>query len=173
MGEQSQGLFLRISPDLVARIDAYAVRLQAQHPGLPISRSSTIRSLVIEGLDRAGIGKVVEAPAAAPAPPPKRPGAYIARVLEASNKKLVGQTYEIFKEGRGWHWSALGSYVFSPKEPTHSQAIMDLMNIVGVYQLEELSPDGKTEEWTPELVAAVVEEEKNRAGRRRTKKAGG
>lgn len=42
---------IRISPPLLARIDAFAVRLQAELPGAMVTRSEAIRILLTKALD--------------------------------------------------------------------------------------------------------------------------
>lgn len=53
----SKKLMLRLHDDLLERLDVYVAKLQAEHPGLGVTRSSAIRQLLVEGLDRAGIEK--------------------------------------------------------------------------------------------------------------------
>lgn len=68
MARQTETLLLRISPELVARLDMHVERLRSEMPGIFVSRSNTLRRLVIEGLAQA------ERAASAPAPaPPKKP----------------------------------------------------------------------------------------------------
>jgi hypothetical protein len=44
-------LGLRISPELLARIDAYAARVRSEQGGLEVERSAVIRLLIAKGLE--------------------------------------------------------------------------------------------------------------------------
>ncbi len=51
--KQPLPLSIRFPRDLLARIDRYADRLRAEHPGLAISRGDAVRVLVSRALDAA------------------------------------------------------------------------------------------------------------------------
>ncbi len=54
---------IRLPPGLLDRLDAHASRMRTRNPGLTLSRSAALRTLLIDALDRAE---------AADAPAPRR-----------------------------------------------------------------------------------------------------
>ncbi len=51
---------IRLPTALLDRLDAHTARMRAQNPGLTLSRSSALRTLLIDALDRA---EAADAPA--------------------------------------------------------------------------------------------------------------
>lgn len=50
----AQLIAFRLPADLLARVDAYAARLQGQTPWATVTRSDAVRALLTQGLDAAG-----------------------------------------------------------------------------------------------------------------------
>lgn len=48
---ESNTLMVRVTPDLIGRLDAEVTRQEARMPGMVISRSGVIRALLLKGLD--------------------------------------------------------------------------------------------------------------------------
>ena len=56
--EETTQLAFRLPASLVARVDAYAKRLNAATPGLDVTRTDAVRALLTQALDRVeGKGK--------------------------------------------------------------------------------------------------------------------
>ncbi|MEM7244027.1 MAG: hypothetical protein AAF533_01720 [Acidobacteriota bacterium] len=52
----------RLDPDLIARLDAYALHATEANPGLSVNRTDAVRLLLEAGLAEAGFGSVGRAP---------------------------------------------------------------------------------------------------------------
>ena len=51
--EETTQLAFRLPKSLLARVDAYAKRLNAATPGLDVTRTDAVRTLLTQALDRA------------------------------------------------------------------------------------------------------------------------
>ena len=47
-------LFLRVDPDMLARLDAIVERERAEHPGRTVTRAGVVREMLLRELERKG-----------------------------------------------------------------------------------------------------------------------
>ncbi|MBU1932144.1 hypothetical protein KJ965_05615 [Patescibacteria group bacterium] len=181
MAKHTETLLLRISPELVARLDTHVERLRAQDPDIFVSRSNTLRQLVIEGLARAER----EAEVPTPSPPRPRPalpipstprrrvvpaaGQYSAHVIDSSIESLIGRRYQLHETKTGWRWVDMSGKQITVEEPSVELATANLINDEAITELELTDPNGDVQVWNVERAIAVSGRAKPH--RRRTKKA--
>jgi len=88
---QNKSLLLRVSQELIDRVDAHVLTLQARHQGLLVTRSSTMRQLVLEGLARAEEGALQSSPTEdkprlAPLAPPTQASQPSTKALDVASR---------------------------------------------------------------------------------------